>query len=177
MKTAFALLFAVALFFPMTAMGAGYGQAYLPFYSSYFSGAPTWENQDTYICLSNIANEAITVQVTLFDGSTGSILQDGDDSLTTGTFRANDTVTNWDDNPTSASVSFTLAPQKTVNLNVSPSSQLSGHGIIEWRSTSRHISSALLGHAFKFSIGETMVTGIPHMDGGYAIPINEGKPF
>lgn len=109
---------------------ANSGSAVIPYFRSfYISGTNYWTSR---FYISNITASDITVKVSYYDKN-GTLVQDGDDSTSNGALREGlGTVTSWDDNPTNASVSFTLGGNDTCEVYFGPSTPASGYALIEW---------------------------------------------
>ncbi|MGE0268599.1 MAG: hypothetical protein AB7S78_09125 [Candidatus Omnitrophota bacterium] len=173
MKKFITLIALTALIFTPALSHAASGQAVV--------GGLNWTYTSTYyltwpfIQLSNVTGADIDITIKIYDES-GSIVTDGDDSTSTGLFRNNfgGTVTNWDDNPTGASMSFTLAANSSVELRIAPSSSTIKHGyaIIEWDQD----SSAAVGLV---GIVRMLINNYYNQNTNTVsdILINEGKPF
>lgn len=135
----------------------------------------TWSNgsssfEQPNILISNITDESVDVVFTLYD-ETGVIQADGDDSQTSGLFTLyGASVTNYDDNPTGASVSFTLAANDTVRLRIVGSSTLEhGYGLIEYSHDGAEVKALVA--MLKLREGATGHDGIS------IVPVNQGLPF
>lgn len=140
------------------------GSAVTPYVKSRYTSSSSYAHFHVYV--SNITSSSINVSVTFYDES-GTIVTDGDDSPSTGSIR-NDTgtVTNWDDAPTSSSVSFTLGGNETTAIHFRPSSLTSGYAIIEWSQDGDNV------------VGLVASILREHYGDGFSVePINNGLPF
>jgi hypothetical protein len=124
-----------------------------------------------HLYITNVTSSNINVTITFYD-DTGAAVQDGDDSTTTGSIRKDvGTVTNWDDNATNASVTFTLGGNDTTRINFVPSSHVYGYAVIEWSQTSDEILGllALLEFEYYYSTDKFFYSD--------NVPVNNGIPF
>lgn len=102
----------------------------------------------------------------------GDIFQDGDDSTSAGPIRAHGTITGYDDNPSNASVSFTLDANKSayITLLCNTASLIFGYGTIEWSSVNDQVCSVIAHGYVQYESESTHVRIL-------TVPINDGKPF
>lgn len=147
------------------------GSAILPAVEAYYISSQQYSRYMMFI--SNITDEDIDVTLTFYNDD-GSIYQDGDDSKTAGEFQTSKgTVTNWDDNPTGASVTFTLAGRDTTILEFrgDDPNRFRGHGIIEWSQDSDELQGLVVGANYEFwqNSFQTWVDDYEY--------INNGLPF
>lgn len=146
---------------------ANSGQAILPHWFTYSApNSTTWN----YICLSNITNAPISVTITLFKND-GSIFKD-DNSRITGLITAG-AYLDYNEDPSNATVSFTLAPNSTGMITINSSiSGYTGYGIIGWNQASNAVHGLV---AYSKSYAYASAPG-PNTD-SHSIPINGGLPF
>lgn len=162
-----ACLMVLGMVFPV--FGAE-GSASIAHHQSYYSSSTT-ETWETKFYISNITSSTVSVTIT-FNDYDGTLIQD-DDSATTGDIRGGN-ITNFDDTPTGASVTFDLAAKKTGYISVNSSAWKYGHGTIKWSQTGTGVYKALIVHA-KCYRSKTS-SGLVYQS-AYYIPINKGLPF
>lgn len=146
------------------------GSAIVPMGDTFYTSTTHYYFKHLYI--TNITGSNIDVKVTFYD-ETGSAVQDGDDSATTGAIRYDvGTLTNWDDNATNASVSFTLGGNDTSRVVFVPTSHKYGYAVIEWSQTSDEILGLLAMLDFEYYYNSTEKFYFTNN-----VPINNGMPF
>lgn len=139
-----------------------------PIYAQFNSGT---DFQDETLYLTNITASNIDVKVTYYNES-GAVVQDGDDAKGSGTIRnQKGTVTNWDDNPANASVSFTLAGNDTTWVLFRPAVAITGYAVVEWSQTSDAVKGLIGGIVYEF-YHQGNVQFVRDFE-----PINNGMPF
>lgn len=135
--------------------------------------APSNNQLDAFLYISNIAAEEVTINVTFYDKA-GDIISESDNSPLTGVLKA-EGVNGYSDNVASRSMQFTLGSNQTMRAWYDNSSTTSyGYAIIEWsRDTSLgnyRMSNALIAHGVMYRNYASNV-------GYYNIAINNGMPF
>lgn len=145
------------------------GNAVVSTTHTFYTSTTYYYQKSLYI--TNITNSDINVTITFYD-ETGAAVQDGDDTKTTGSIRNNrGTVTNWDDNATNASVSFTLAGNDTTTVTFVPASSVYGYAVIEWSQTSDAILGLLAMLEFEYFYNTDKYYYTDN------VPVNNGMPF
>ena len=145
-----------------THLHAASGNVVIPhFYTSNSS------NLYSFFYLSNISNVPVDVEITFYD-KTGAILR-GNNDASTGPIRGYE-VTNYAEPPVGATATLTIAPNATSRLSLRASLQTAGHGVIKWTQTNSSRRRAMVAQGRVWSQSGSVSQG-------YAIVINNGKPF
>lgn len=152
-----------------TTLLAGSGSAVIPHYFSRYVSSTHYST--AAINISNTTDEAVTVELTLYN-DTGSILSD-DGSMTAGNITGND-VTNYDDDVTGYTATFDIAANSTGTIVVKTlNTYTTGYGIIEWvQSGSKKRTKALVSVVKCETYNDSA-----DILGSYTVSVNNGLPF
>ena len=162
-------LFVVVLIFLATPLYAGQGSAVLPFYRSYLVDSNNASSCMFY--MSNVTDETIDVKVTLYNKTGSVIVDETSSSITSGRFRGGN-VTNWNDNPSDGSITFSLQAENTGFIYIGTESSEYGFGKIEWTSSGSSVYG-MVAHGFYTEYkNETIV-----IKSRFSIPVQNGLPF
>ncbi|WDE04362.1 hypothetical protein SG34_023960 [Thalassomonas viridans] len=138
----------------------------------YADTASSSNQTDGLLFITNVASEAVTVKVTIYDEN-GSVVSDQDNNASAGIIKVTN-ANNFSDGA-SYSAKFSLAENSTSRLwldaQVYPG--ITGYAVIEWEKLENSktvISNALISHAvmYRSYIGNV---------GYYSVQVNNGSPF
>lgn len=171
MKKFHLITLAITLLIPSLSF-ADSGKAMLShFYASTAASANRFE---TFLYISNVASEEVTVTVTFYD-NIGNIISDTTNSPTAGVLKLTGGSGTYTDNVPSYSARYQLGSNESsrVWLDI-PTLDVFGYAIVEWyRDTSTsdsRIANALVAHNVMYRVYGGSV-------GYYDIAINNGNPF
>lgn len=101
----------------------------------------------TWIYLSNITDDPVDVTITFYNNDGTLITDDG--SASTGLLKCSSggaIISNYSDNNSDSSITFTMDGHNTCNLSFGDSStSKSGYGVIQWTQENSSVSTALVG--------------------------------
>ena len=138
----------------------------------YADTAASNNQTDGLLYITNVAAEAVTVKVTIYDEN-GKVVSDLDNSAAGGIIKATN-ASNFSDS-SSYSAKFNLAANATsrVWLDAKVYPGITGYAVIEWEKQAGSqsvLSNALISHALMYRVYGSNV-------GYYSVQVNNGNPF